>query len=314
MTESVHAYTPFGDSVRRALAEAFPDRPVVCWSRPEEFAAGVEDVRYLLALNPPPGSWARARRLRLLQSFAAGIDHLLPLSDLPPGVAVANAAGLVAEPMSELALGLVLMLHKRLATAVRNQRQHLWQRFVPPRAEGATLAILGLGRIGTALARRAHQQGFRVIGTRHSARPVADVERVYPPGDTPEVLAAADVVVSLLPLTAGTRGLLDEVMLRRMRPGAALINLGRGELLDEHALVELLHEERLSGAALDVFHAEPLPAASPLWDAPNLVITPHIGGAYPGYTADIARLFADNVRRLEAGAPLATPVDPAKGY
>lgn len=310
----IHAYTPFGDPVRGALEEAFPEREVVCWSRPEEFVDGLAEVEHLLALNPPSGHWAEARRLRLLHSFGAGIDHLLPLDDLPADVAVANAGGLAAGPMSELALALAMMLQKRVNVAASNQRQHRWHRYTPPTVEGATLGVLGLGQIGSALARRAHATGMKVIGTRRSPAPVAGVEEVHPPDATAEVLARADVAVCLLPLTRETRGLLDAAMLANLRPEACLINLGRGGIVDERALAEMLRQGRLAGAALDVFEDEPQPPGSPLWDVPNLIMTPHVGGAYPRYLPDIARLFADNVRRVEAGRAPLTPVDPGRGY
>ncbi|HYW04780.1 MAG TPA: D-2-hydroxyacid dehydrogenase [Gammaproteobacteria bacterium] len=310
----IHAYTPFGDAVRGALEEAFPDREVVCWSHPAELIDGLPEVEHLLALNPPDGHWADARRLRLLHSFGAGIDHLLPLDDLPPGVAVANAAGLVAEPMSELALALAMMLRKRVNVALSDQRRHRWHRYTPPTVDGSILGVLGLGHIGSALARRAHAAGMRVIGTRRRPAPVACVEEVFPPRETAEVLARADVAVCLLPLTRETRGLLDAAMLAHLRPEACLINLGRGGIVDERALADMLRGGRLSGAALDVFEAEPQPPDSPLWDVPNLVMTPHVGGAYPRYMPDIARLFADNVRRVEAGRMPLTPVNPVRGY
>ncbi len=310
----VHAYAPFARGMRKALERHFPGRAVVCWSHPHEFAAGIGEVEYLLALNPPRSHWAAARRLRLIQVLGAGVDGVLPAPDLAPAVVLANQRGMSAEPMAEFALSLVLALLKRLPSFVAAQHEHLWRRALPERAAGRTLGILGLGAIGEALAERAAALGMRVIGTQRSPKTHPALAKIEPPERTEAVLAEADVVVVLLPLTAETSGLFSRERFAQLKPGAYLVNLARGGIVDEAALVEALREGRLAGAAFDVFASEPLPASSPLWDAPNLWITPHTAGGFPEILDETTRLFAENVARLERGEAVRNAIDRTRGY
>jgi phosphoglycerate dehydrogenase-like enzyme len=314
MPAPVHAFTPFAGALRGLLERHFPGRAVHCWSSEGEFDAGLADVEYLLALNPPRGRWARAERLRLIQVLGAGVDGVLPAPDLPPRVALANQRGMSAAPMAEFGLTLVLALLKQLPFFVAAQREHAWRRTLPARAAGRTLGILGLGAIGEALAERASALGLRVIGTQRSPKRHPAVERIEPPERTDAVLAESDVVVLLLPLTPETRGAISRERLAQMKPGAYLVNLARGGIVDEAALVDALREGRLAGAAFDVFATEPLPAASPLWDAPNLWITPHMAGGFPEILDETTRLFAENVARLERGEPIRNAIDRTRGY
>lgn len=314
MPGPVHAFTPFAGAMRTLLERHFPGRPVHCWSSEDEFAAGLAEVEFLLALNPPRGHWARARRLRLIQVLGAGVDGVLPAPDLPASVVLANQRGMSAEPMAEFGLTLVLALLKQLPFFVAAQRDRAWRRTLPARAAGRTLGILGLGAIGEALAERAAALGMRVIGTQRSPKRHPAVERIEPPERTDAVLAESDVVVVLLPLTDETRGLLSRERLARMKPGAWLVNLARGGIVDESALLEALRAGGLAGAAFDVFATEPLPPESPLWDAPNLWITPHMAGGFPEILDETTRLFAENVARLERGEPVRNAIDRARGY
>ena len=310
----VHVFAPFAEALRPGIERHLPGRPVVCWSRAEEFAAGLGEVEFLLALNPPRGRWARAGRLRLLQVLGAGVDGVLPAPDLAPGVVLANQRGMSAEPMAEFGLTLVLALLKQLPGFVAAQRERAWRRALPARAAGKTLAILGLGAIGEALAERAAALGMRVVATQRTPKSHPAVARIEPPSGTGAVLAEADAVVLLLPLTPETRGSFGRERFAEMKRGAFLVNLARGGIVDEDALVEALREGRLAGAAFDVFASEPLPAASPLWDAPNLWITPHMAGGFPEILEETARRFAENVARLERGEPAQNAIDRARGY
>jgi phosphoglycerate dehydrogenase-like enzyme len=155
---------------------------------------------------------------------------------------------------------------------------------------------------------------MRVIGTRRHPEPVAGVAEVLPPSKTRRVLAESDVVIVVLPLTPETEGLLDAEAIAAMKPGAHLVNIARGGIVDEVALAEALREGRLGGAALDVFEQEPLPPTSPLWDTPNLLVTPHVAGLSHDYLARLGEIFFENIRRLERGEPIVNPVDRDRGY
>jgi phosphoglycerate dehydrogenase-like enzyme len=314
MPSAIHAYVPFAAVAQPLLEKHFPGRRVVCWDRPEDFARGIAEIEYLFALAPPRGHWARAERLRLIQALGAGVDHLLPAVGLSQRVVIANQRGMSAAPMAEFALALVLALVKQLPFFVAAQRERAWRRRLPDRVEGKTLGILGLGAIGLALAERAHPLGMRVIGTQRMPKPHPAVARVEPQSGTARVLAESDVVVILLPLTEETRGSLSARELASLRPGAYLVNLARGGIVDESALVAALRDGRLAGAAFDVFATEPLPAESPLWDAPNLWITPHTAGGFPDLLDVSVGLFAENVARLERGEDVVSRVDLTRGY
>jgi phosphoglycerate dehydrogenase-like enzyme len=314
MPAPVHAYAPFAGALRAGLERHLPGREIECWSSEAEFRAGIGRVEFLLAMNPPRGEWARAPRLRLVQVLGAGVDGVLPAPDLPASVTLANQRGMSAEPMAEFGLALVLALLKQLPHFVAAQRERAWRRALPQRASGRTLAILGLGAIGEALAERAAALGMRVVATQRTPKRHPAVARIEPPERTDALLAEADVVVLLLPLTAETRGFFSRERLARMKPGAYLVNLARGGIVDEAALADALREGGLAGAAFDVFATEPLPPESPLWEAPNLWITPHMAGGFAEILDETARLFAENVERLERGEPAQNVIDRARGY
>jgi glyoxylate/hydroxypyruvate reductase len=268
----------------------------------------------LLAWRPPPGLARRAPRLRWIQSLTAGVEQWLASPDLPPNVVLTCARGTHRLQMPENILGALFLITKQLAGIVLDQRERRWRRRVNETLAGKTLGILGLGAIGTELARKAAALEMRVIGTRRSAGTVPHVDRVYGADGTNAVLAAADFVVLLLPSTAETRGLLDGAALDAMKPTAWLLNFGRGDLVVEADLVKAVASRRIAGAVLDVFPAEPLPADSPLWTTDGIVIFPHVGGLHPERDTLVAELFGDNVRRFVAGEPLREVVDRARGY
>lgn len=307
----IHVYLPGGEAFRPTFAPAFPDRPICFLDSPQSFEAEIESIVYLLALQPPRGLWSRASRLRLIQAIGAGVDSILPATDIPPHVHITNNRGLSAVPMAEFALSLVLGLAKRLPSFLQAQRAREWRRAAAPRLDTKTLGILGLGAIGQALAERARLLGMRVIGTRRGGQPHPSADEIV---DGETLLATSDIVVVLLPYTDETRNYLSATRLALLRPGAHLINLARGGILDEAALAAMLRERRLASAALDVFDQEPLPADHGLWDVPNLWITPHVAGAFPGLLPEAAKRFADNVARIERGHPPHNLVDREAGY
>lgn len=274
-------------------------------------------------------AWGLARRhvdgaksLRWLHTPLAGVDRVLNPELVRAAIRVTSSRGVNTVAVAEQALGLILALTRGIADAVRAQVESRWTQDAlygrrPPldTLEGKLLGILGLGDIGRALAERGHALGMRVWGMTRTARPKpASVERMLTAGKQDVLIRNADVLALAVPLTPATTGLIGERELGRMKPGSILINVGRGALVQESALVRALREGWIAGAGLDVFATEPLPQASPLWTMPQVVITPHVAGTHPRYMALAADLFLENLKRYLASEPLRNEVDKAAGY
>jgi phosphoglycerate dehydrogenase-like enzyme len=237
-------------------------------------------------------------------------------------VAMTSASGVHGPNIAEHALAMMLMFARRLPLYFRHQIAGRWDRAVRGRDDpaiqelgGATLAVVGLGHIGELIAEKARVFGMRVIGVRRDAgRPSSAADRVVGLDRLGDVLAEADHVCLSLPLTPGTRHVIDASKLARMKPTAFLYNVSRGGIVDEPALVEALERRRIAGAGLDVFEQEPLAAASPLWRLDNVILTPHVSGVTPRYFDRFAPILAENLRRWMDGRPLLNQYDPARGY
>lgn len=258
---------------------------------------------------------ARAPRLKWIHIIGAGIDHLLPLDWLPPGVTLVNNRGVHATKAGEFAAMAILMLNARVPTMVAQQRQHRWHEIFSTPVAGKTVLIVGVGALGGAAATRARQLGLRVLGVRRTGRPRRHVHEMFTPRDLQRVLPRADFVIVATPLTRETRGLIGRRELDRLKPHAGLINMCRAPVVDYVALADKLRRGELSGAILDVFDPEPLPQDSELWDTPHLIVTPHVSSddaeEYMPRTLD---LLCENVRRYVAGRPLRNRVDAAREY
>jgi glyoxylate/hydroxypyruvate reductase A len=253
--------------------------------------------------------------LRLIQSVNAGIDSLAPFDWLPPGAALCNASGIHAGKLREWAVMVLLMLHGRLPFFATEQRARRWSRVKTRRIAGHTVLVFGTGGLGGAVARAARSLGVRAIGVSRSGRPAADFDAVAGQDRATDCLGQADFVVLTLPLTPETRGLADTRFFAAMRPGAGFANFGRGALVDQPALCAALASGQLGGAVIDVTTPEPPPPGSPLWDAPNLIITPHVSCDDPtSYVADSLDLLITNLILLARGEPPLNQIDPAAGY
>jgi phosphoglycerate dehydrogenase-like enzyme len=243
------------------------------------------------------------------------MEHLLPLDWKPRDLTITTNSGVHARKAGEFVTMAILMLQNAMPALMENQRQARWQQLFSTSVVGKTLAVIGVGHMGGVAAASARRLGLRVVGVRRSGRPHRHVDVMYGPGELHQVLPQADFVLLAAPLTAETRNLIGPAELDLMRPGAGIINMGRGGLLDHTALVAKLHRGELAGAILDVFVPEPLPADSPLWHAPNLVITPHVSSddaaQYMPLTLD---LVFDNLRRFLAGRPLKNRVRAGAEY
>ena len=284
---------------RRVSLEVWPDPGA---PEREVLAAGARDAEGLLCLLTHRIDAALIKgcpRLRVISSCSVGLDHVDLEAATRRGIPVGYTPGVLAETTADLAFALLLAAARRIVEAdgfVREGRwtwEHRWDPdgFLGRDVYGATLGVIGLGAIGRAVAARARGFGMRVLGWSRTPRELAGVESV----ELPELLAAAQFVTVHVALTPETRGLLDAAALARMREDAILVNTARGGIVDEAALVSALRAGRLAAAALDVFAREPLDPASPLLDAPNLVLTPHIGSASVATRSRMAELAVENL-------------------
>ncbi|APX34756.1 hydroxyacid dehydrogenase [Brachybacterium sp. P6-10-X1] len=258
-------------------------------------------------------------RLRWVQAMAAGGGSQLRAAGLASEelerVAVTTSAGVHGSPLAEFALFGVLAGAKTLPRLTSLQRDHHWgERWEMRQLEDMTILILGLGGIGRACALTFSALGSRVLGSSRSSTPVPHVDELVPMDQLPRALSRADAVVLTLPGTASTDGLVGEGLLESAAPGMILVNVGRGTVVDEDALVGALDDGRIGFAALDVTATEPLPADSPLWDHPNVLISPHTAALSSAEEARIAELFIDNLRRHLEGRELRNVVDTVEFY
>ena len=308
---------PFGAGADEPTLQLTQDFPEVAWAiarSPEEIAREIGEAAILVTSNrvctPAYGEALRraaTRTLRWIHFTSAGIDGGVAMG-LPDWATVTNSTGVKAAMVSEHALMLLLALVRRLPDMQADQRLRRWRREetnVKLRTlSGAVVCVIGLGSIGREVARKARAFDARVIAVSRKGSPGGDVEQVFPRERIGEALALADAAVICTSADDTSFHLIDAAALAAAKSTAFLVNVARGNIVDGMALAAALHAQRLAGAALDVTEAEPLPADSPLWETPNLVISPHVaGGGTTGYPQQKA-LFADNLARHVAGQPL----------
>lgn len=283
----------------------------------EDFAAGMEDAEVLVTdigvvarLFP-----CRAPRLRLIFVTNAGLDRLAPFDWLPGNVALLNNSGTHTEKAGEFGIMAVLMLANRVPQMVTNQRAGSWRKLWGTVLAGQRLTVVGLGAMGTPIARWGRQFGLHVTGVRATAAPHPECDAVVTAAGLDQVLAETDYLVLACPLTEATRLLLDRRRLGLLAADAGVVNIGRGELLDQDALCDLLDAGRLSGAVLDVFTPEPVPEGHRLWTTANLIMSPHTSVDEPvSYNPRSLDIFFANLRAWREGRPMPNRFDPARGY
>jgi phosphoglycerate dehydrogenase-like enzyme len=268
----------------------------------------------IMCAGMPPGLLPRFAKLRWAQAMTAGVEGWLALPDLPPGLTLTCARGTHRESMPENIIGAIFHVSKPYAAAAADQKQAKWVHRVAQPLNGRTLGILGIGEIGAEVARMAAAIGMRVIGTKRRVGPVAHVAQVLPSDRTDEVLAQSDFVLLLLPATPETDNCINAERLAKMKPGAWLLNFGRGHLINDADLIAAVRAKAISGALLDVFRQEPLPSDHPFWGTEGIIVLPHIGGPHPQRDRIVAKLFVENLGRFLDGKPLTQIVDRAAGY
>ena len=290
------------------------------------------DVLYTGSAFPEP---ARAPRLRWVQLDTSGVDHVRTTPLWSSDVAVTTLNGVAPSNMAEFAVMMMLAFGHHLRLMVDGQRdrrwptfQQRWDWFMPSELRGATVGIVGYGSIGAQIGRLADAFGMRVLAMRRSGSRQRQTyriptlaqaaefepERVFLPSQLTEMLPECDYVVLIVPYTDESRHMIHEAALRAMKPSAVLINLARGGVVEEGALIRALKEGWIAGAALDVFEQEPLPPESPLWEMKNVIVSPHVAGFTPHYHERVMGVFSENLRRFLDGRPLLNHADRAAGY
>jgi phosphoglycerate dehydrogenase-like enzyme len=281
-----------------------------------EQRAAFARVEVVVAMDLPFDVAELAPRLRWVQGMGAGVSQLASAGLADAGIRLTTAAGVNAVSISEFVIARLLQMWKRLPEIDAKASERDWQATYGREVAGLTLGVAGLGAIGREVARRGRALGMNVLAQRRSARPGdvdPDVDELFGPGGLPEMLRRSDAVVAALPETADTVDLFDAKLFAEMRPGALFVNVGRGSAVVEPTLIEALQSGHLAGAAIDVARSEPLPADSPLWDAPNLLISPHSATAPAKFWSNLHELFRDNLGRYLRGDPLRNEVDARVG-
>ncbi|HET7011862.1 MAG TPA: D-2-hydroxyacid dehydrogenase [Anaerolineales bacterium] len=297
---------------------------------PEALLGDVE-ILYTARALPAPET---VPSLRWVQFHFAGIDHVADHPLLRSDVKITTLSGAATPQMGEFTLMCILALGRRLPRMERDRQEKRWadnrfERFRPLDLAGSTVGIVGYGSVGREVARLCHAFGAKVLATKRNLKALGDSgygldahgdagaevpERLYPPKALRSMAALCDFLVVTVPLTPETRGMINRAVLQDMKPTACLIDISRGGVVDHNALVEALSEKRLGGAALDVYPVEPLPASSPLWEMPNVILSPHVAGGSSHYFEQAATLFAENLQRYLADQPLLNLYDPQIGY
>ena len=305
-----------------ALRQRFPMVRFTSPANDEERDRGLPEADVVLGWAVVADNFARAERLRWVHATAAGVGSLLFPAMVESDVVITNSRGLHADAMAEYIVAVMLAFARRLHVSRDAQRERRWIQDELWTASpsivnlaGSTMVLVGLGAVGGATAVRARALGVRVVAVRrHPQRDPAPADEQWGVEELPRLLPRADWLVLAAPLTPGTRHLIDAAALARLPQTAVLVNIGRGHLVDEPALVSALQRGALAGAALDVMAVEPLPESSPLWDMPNVLVTPHVSGLGPLYWDRAMAMFEDNLRRFLEGRPLVNIVDKQAGY
>ncbi len=305
-----------------ALLERLPENTrVAAGNAPEAFANLAGEAEVILSWFAPleliEGVWRMAPRVRWVHSASAGVENVLFPELIQSDVPVTNGRGLYSDSLAEFVLGAVLFFAKNFRRMIGSQQAGRWDPFDVELIEGKWLGILGYGDIGHAIARRARALGMRIAALRR--RPEVNqqdalVDRLLGPSELGRLLETSDYLVVALPLTSETRGLIGEAELARMKPEAVLINVGRGAVIREDALVRALRERLIRGAALDVFEREPLPEGHPFYSLDNVLLSPHCADHFPGWKRRAMEFFLENFERFRQGLPLRNLVDKRAGY
>jgi phosphoglycerate dehydrogenase-like enzyme len=310
------------DWFAQRLRAEFPQLNLVHLPDYKRLDAEVPDAEIVITWSLRPEQVSAAKNLRWIHSPAAAVHQLMFPELINSDIVLTNSREVHGSVVAEHVIALIFALAKKIPESVQLQQKHIWGQQIlwdeTPRVRevaGATLGLVGLGSIGRAVVRNAKALGMRVIAAREHPQKGSDgADVVFGPAEIDELFRQADYVVLAAPVTGGTKAIANAERFVLMKPGACLINVGRGPLVDESALAAALRDKKIGGAALDIFPKEPLAADSPLWDLPNLLITPHTAALTDKLWERHYTLFSENLRRYLAGLPLLAMVDKQKGY
>lgn len=297
------------------IRERFPALEVLRAHDAASLDRHVAEADVLLAQHFPVEVFDKASRLRWFQSTNAGVDSIFPIRDRIGNLIVTSARGMHGEIIADFVMAGMTMMHWDFPRFMREQSHKEWcARGVAPLAE-RVLGVVGLGSIGAAIARRGKSAGMTVVGSKRDVtQSVAGVDRLFPPNGLGELLQLSDFVVLAVPEVPETIGLIGREQIRLMGSAAFLINIARGSVVVESELIDALQTGTIAGALLDVFEREPLPADSPLWTMPNVIVTPHTAGYPSNYDTRVFEIFGDNLERFLEKKPLRNVVDLKRGY
>ena len=295
------------------IREALPNAEVTFTETEEEMLAKQVNADVLLAWGriSPIRYCQYATNLKWIFSFSAGVEGLIVPEILKLKVKISSAKGIHGLPMSDHVLCYILSFLRGFPTFFSHQNQQIWEKLniLPEETCGKTVGIIGLGEIGKVIAKRCKAFDMRVLGVKRSPVPVEYVDEVFSSEEIDQVLEQSDFIVILIPLTPDTVHYFDKVKLAKMKKTSYLINVGRGPVVDEKALIEVLQEGKIAGAALDATEIEPLPDDSPLWKMLNVIITPHTAADTPYYMDRALSIFCKNIERFQNGERLISEVD-----
>lgn len=310
------------EPILRKLAELPDETTIAVGKTPEAFERAAADATVIFAWSLSGkllrSVFSMCTRVRWVHTRAAGLDNLLFAELVASPAVLTNGSGVFSDSLGEFVMGSILYFAKEFRRMIRNQMAGKWEMFDVVEVSGQTLGIVGYGDIGRAIATRARGMGMRVLGmTRrgpllYNTDPL--VQRVYGPADRIEMISQCDYIAVAAPLTAETRGLIGEAEFAAMKPSAVVINVGRGPVIDEGALIRALSNRRIKGAALDVFDTEPLPEGHPFYQMENLLLSPHCADHTVTWLDDAMRFFINNFERYRKGEPLLNVVEKHLGY
>jgi D-2-hydroxyacid dehydrogenase (NADP+) len=288
---------------RDALREKFPALQFQLFHNKSEVTGDLSDIDVMMMFGIEVADFmlAGAPRLKWIQSLATGVDHFLRCPSLKPNVLITSGRGIHGPPMREQVVYMMMAISRDAVRAVGDQKAHFWERRLWSTLHGKTAVIAGTGVVGSAIAELLKALGMHVIGVTRTPRREAGFDEMIATDRLLDAVRRADYLINMLPASPDNIGLFDAAVFGAMKTNAYYISAGRGQTVDEAALLKVLRERRIAGAALEVFQTEPLPADSPFWDLPNVFITPHIGGYVIEYEDFIMPLIVDNMRLFLAG-------------